>query len=114
MLSRDEKSTKIFTVILAIVCLLIIFSIVFSIISWANNYRKTVGYIEGNTLYFDNKIYVESYDISEININVYLGKIECVDNGYLYKIYSIENQPEYIYLSLGFIGRDQRIYKAIN
>lgn len=70
--------------------------------------NKIVGYVEGGKIYYNNCIYMESYETFEFEVGRCIGTVEWIDENTRSKIYKVKNKPDYIYLSMML---DHRIYK---
>lgn len=67
-----------------------------------------MGTIDGNKLYYNDSIYVETYENIEVDAGRCLGEVTWEDDGEKSKIYKVKGRPEYLYDKM-FL--DHRLYK---
>lgn len=84
---------------------------VFLLISSIYNSNKTVGYVKDNQIYYNNRIFIETFEHVEFETGKCLGSVEWTEDNHKSRIYKIKNEPNCIVLSM---GTDYRIYKATN
>lgn len=102
--------TGIIKYIVVIVVLVIVLS-VFSFLLSMYNANRTVGYVEGNKIYYNGKVYVENFENFTFELGKCKGSVLWKDDNHKSKIYDIRGNPNYIVLSM---ITDYRIYKATN
>lgn len=92
-----------------ILLVLIILYIVMNIVTFLWNYR-IVATINENELFYNDKVYEETFEITKYKKDKCLGAINLSPDFVRHKIYSLENMDDYILVDM-FL--DYRIYKEI-
>ena len=73
--------------------------------------NRVVATTEGNKIFYNNETYVESFEVFNYKKGRCLGRVNFTANNSKFKMYSIREMPNYIFLDM---GRDYRIYKNDN
>ena len=74
------------------------------------NYR-IVATVNGNKVFYNDKVYEETFEITEFERDKCLGALKLSPDAMKSKIYSLKNMDEYILVDMIFF--DHRIYKKI-
>ena len=73
--------------------------------------NQVVAIAEGNYILYDNEIYVETFEVFDYKKDRCLGSVDFIAYDCKFKIYSIREMPNYIFVDM---GRDYRIYKRVS
>ena len=106
---RQFKRSKLICSIISVIIILILSTVIIY-----NQYcNRIVGYVEGNTLYYNDMIYTEITETDCAKIGDCLGKVEWRDaeTTYSSKIYKVKSKSDWLYLSM---GTDHRIYAPLD
>ena len=89
--------------------LIVLYAVVIIIISiW--NYR-IVATVSGNNVYYNDKVYEETFEITEYKKDKCLGTLKLYSNAKRSKIYTLKDKDGYMLVDM-FL--DYRIYKEID
>ena len=89
---------------------LIVLYIVIKIVAFVWNYR-IVATVNVNNVYYNDKVYEETFEITEYKKDKCLGALKLYPDAKRSKIYSLKGMDEYILVDM-FL--DYRIYKEID
>ena len=73
--------------------------------------NQVVAITDGNNILYDNEIYVETFEVFDYKKDRCLGSVDFIAYDCKFKIYSIREMPNYIFVDM---GRDYRIYKRVS
>ena len=73
--------------------------------------NQVVAITDGNNILYDNEIYVETFEAFDYKKDRCLGSVDFIAYDCKFKIYSIREMPNYIFVDM---GRDYRIYKRVS
>ena len=73
--------------------------------------NQVVAIAEGNYILYDNETYVETFEVFDYKKDRCLGSVDFIAYDCKFKIYSIREMPNYIFVDM---GRDYRIYKRVS
>ena len=102
-----DKAIKIGRYLLAIV---FVICVVLSIVLFIHG-NQVVATTEGNNILYNNETYVETFEVFDYEKDRCLGRVDFIAYDCKFKIYSIREMPNYIFVDM---GRDYRIYKRIS
>ncbi len=109
------KPKKLGFCLLAILILAVVFLPIIIFMHNSTLDRKVVATAEGSKLYYNGETYVEYLNNFDVEIDEYLGRVESLDSHSQYRMYSIRNMPDYIFVRLSLLGiGDYRIYKIVS
>jgi hypothetical protein len=74
--------------------------------------NQVVAIAEGNYILYDNETYVETFEVFDYEKGSCLGRVDFTAYGSKYRMYSIREMPNYIFVDMGMT--DYRIYKKIS
>lgn len=72
--------------------------------------NKIVATTEGNKIYYNGAIYIESYEVFDFDKDRCLGSVKLLESGARHKMYSLCEKPEYIYVDMWL---DYRLYVRV-
>jgi len=110
-MSERDIMKKFLNIIRYILLFLIILYIAINIAFFVWNYR-IVATVNGNKVFYNDKVYEETFEITEFERDKCLGALKLSPDAMKSKIYSLKNMDEYILVDMIFF--DHRIYKEID